>query len=69
MGVDYLHHHAFDFWHGEDALHKGEELDFTQHLHQRGHALDSRATGDQAVRPRGAFPLFVILLSVTKTLV
>ena len=68
MGVDCLHHHAFDFRYGEDALHKGEELDFAQHLHQRGHALDSRAAGDQAVRPCDAFSLFVILLPVAKAL-
>ena len=69
MGVDSLHHHAFDLRHGEDALQQREELNFAQHLHQRGHALDSRAAGDQAVRPRGPFPLFVILLPVAKTLV
>jgi len=67
--IDRLHHHAFDLRHGENALYKSEELDFAQHLHQRGHALDSRAAGDQAMRPRGAFSLFVILLPVAKALV
>lgn len=58
-----------DFRHGEDALYKGEELDFAQHLHQRGHTFDSRTAGDQAMRPRSAFSLFVILLPVAKALV
>ena len=69
MGVDRLHHHAFDLRHGEDALRKREELDLTQHFYQRRYALDSRTAGDQAMRPRGAFSLSVLLFPVAKTLI
>ena len=68
MGVDGGYEQAPDLRQGKYFFRKGVELGFGQNLCQRFHAFDSRAAGNEAVRPFTAVAFLLVAAAVFQLL-